>query len=82
MDQQPVRQCLLREKLWWGVPRKAAALIGGATILLAWQWGMPWFGIPFGVLSWALIAFLIRRDPLLLKIAHRLVINPGHHWRA
>jgi type IV secretion system protein VirB3 len=61
-----------------GVPRMMATAIATITVLIAVSFQQPWFGIPFGMLLWAVAYAATRSDPYFFRVLDRHVRHKSH----
>ncbi|MHB8285431.1 MAG: VirB3 family type IV secretion system protein [Caulobacteraceae bacterium] len=64
-----------------GVPRMIAIGIGTVTTLISISFEQPWFGVPFGMLLWAIAYGATKADPYFFQVLDRHARHRSH-WEA
>lgn len=64
-----------------GVPRGIATAVGTMTVLISISFQQPWFGVPFGMLLWAVAYAATKADPYFFRVLDRHVRHRSH-WDA
>jgi type IV secretion system protein VirB3 len=61
-----------------GVPRLIAATIVTITVVIVLCFQQPLFGVPFGMLLWAVAYAATKSDPYFFKVLDRHVRHTSH----